>query len=689
MRLRLWIVLGVVALVLVLVWLTWWLLGKTGVEDGAGIANVLALGPGVLGAVAGMVALRHGVESGRAPAVSARRLLDAVSQDEARVLARLLGDTGALKAADAGFEQVDAELVRWRGDGGGHGGSAATISSYYQGLTRGRLAVLGEAGSGKTVLVLTLLLDLASAARTALDRDPAGRIRVPVRMNLSGFTRLGDDSPDVVRRRLVEWMAAHLSQVYGVPSRTVKALIADRWVLPVLDGLDEMDPDDGPPARARQVLAALNFPVGPEPDAVVITCRTARYHALAEGEPLEDATAVVMRPLGVEDVVAWLRHRFPDPSRPSEVERRWRPVVQRLRRPPKGRLARCLGNPLRLYLAVTVYRDRASTPGDLNHLDADELDAHLMSRLVPSVVAHHARPGGGHYDPDDVRRWLHTLTRHLASTAAQGRSATDFHVHELWRSARELTGTRAHLAATLLGVGVSIPAALHYLSSHGVRVPLSWKDWVELMVACSAVVFVGWWSTTHADEPPTRITLPRLRRLVPQFFLLCAVAAAFYLAVFTAEAVVRHGPSGFLPAVADAFDDRAVRGLAALMSLWMVLSPDKAEHVVVRPSALMRDALHRDVYVAAVLAAGSVVGFSGGAAIPAAIPTAVLIAPCSTAATSPWPRHVTGLIAYRRRNLLPWRLGRFLDWAHAAGILRLTGTAVQFRHRDLQRHLAA
>ncbi|MEU4765982.1 NACHT domain-containing protein [Actinosynnema sp. NPDC023794] len=685
MRLRMSIVLGVVASVLVLVWLTWWLLGKTAVDDGAGIANVLALAPGVLGAVAGMVALRRGVESGRTPAVSARRLLDAISEDEARVLARLLGDTGALKAADAGFEQVDAELVRWRGDGGGHSGSAATISAYYRGLTQGRLVVLGEAGAGKTVLVLTLLLDLAAAARTALDRDPAGRIRVPVRMNLSGFTRADDDDPEVVRRRLVDWMAGHLTRVYGVPSSAAKALISDRWILPILDGLDEMDPDDGPPSRAGQVLAALNLPMGLVPDAVVITCRTARYHALAEEEPLEDATAVVMRPLGAEDVVGWLRHRFPDGTRPSEVERRWRPVVQRLRRHPGGRLARCLGNPLRLYLAVTVYRDRASTPGDLTRLDADELDAHLMRRLVPSVAAHHARPGGGHYDPDDVHRWLHTLTRHLASTAAQGRSATDFHVHELWRSATDLTGTRARLTATLLLVGMSALTAICYLSREGLHLPLTWVDWADLLVALSAIVFVAWWSTVHAGDPPTRITPRRLPRVLPQYFLLCVVAGMTYTAVLSVEDVIRHGLPGLLPAVGGAFDERAARALLPTLSIWLVMSPVKAQDVVARPSALMRDALHRDIYVVLVLTAGLVVGIPGGFAIP----VAVMVALCWSAATSPWPHHITGLIAFRRRDLLPWRLGRFLDWAHTAGILRLTGTAVQFRHRDLQRHLAA
>ncbi|CAM5607782.1 Ku protein [Streptomyces aurantiogriseus] len=40
------------------------------------------------------------------------------------------------------------------------------------------------------------------------------------------------------------------------------------------------------------------------------------------------------------------------------------------------------------------------------------------------------------------------------------------------------------------------------------------------------------------------------------------------------------------------------------------------------------------------------------------------------------------------RGKLPWRLGVFLDWACAAGRLRFSGSAYQFRHRELQQWLA-
>ncbi|MFI1582849.1 hypothetical protein [Embleya sp. NPDC020630] len=37
---------------------------------------------------------------------------------------------------------------------------------------------------------------------------------------------------------------------------------------------------------------------------------------------------------------------------------------------------------------------------------------------------------------------------------------------------------------------------------------------------------------------------------------------------------------------------------------------------------------------------------------------------------------------------LPWRLGRFLHWATGAGLMRTSGIAYQFRHRELQDWLA-
>jgi hypothetical protein len=53
-------------------------------------------------------------------------------------------------------------------------------------------------------------------------------------------------------------------------------------------------------------------------------------------------------------------------------------------------------------------------------------------------------------------------------------------------------------------------------------------------------------------------------------------------------------------------------------------------------------------------------------------------------ATSPWPRYLVACLLLARRHELPHRPAVFLDWAYEAGLMRLSGIAVQFRHREFQ-----
>lgn len=49
-----------------------------------------------------------------------------------------------------------------------------------------------------------------------------------------------------------------------------------------------------------------------------------------------------------------------------------------------------------------------------------------------------------------------------------------------------------------------------------------------------------------------------------------------------------------------------------------------------------------------------------------------------------WLRYVIGVRAAVRQNLLPKRPARFLDWCLRAGLMRMAGSSLQFRHRQLQ-----
>ena len=75
------------------------------------------------------------------------------------------------------------------------------------------------------------------------------------------------------------------------------------------------------------------------------------------------------------------------------------------------------------------------------------------------------------------------------------------------------------------------------------------------------------------------------------------------------------------------------------------------------------------------------------APVSVVLAVAVLLALSGTV-DSPWPRYAIACALLGSQKKLPWRLARFLDWAHEAGFLRMAGLAVQFRHQDFQAWLA-
>ena len=88
------------------------------------------------------------------------------------------------------------------------------------------------------------------------------------------------------------------------------------------------------------------------------------------------------------------------------------------------------------------------------------------------------------------------------------------------------------------------------------------------------------------------------------------------------------------------------------------------------------------------LAGGLAYGFAVGLAFGLAGGLAVGLVAGLVSGLEVWVRYLTGCWLARRKGLLPRRVGRFLDWAYRANLLRMSGTAAQFRHRELQDWLA-
>jgi hypothetical protein len=686
---------GVLCGLLGLAGVTVWLLARG--DEGAGIANVLALPLTVVGTAAAVYGLRARPRADDIAVLAgaARFLLKQVIAGEERALQQLLGDTGRPRPADVGFDQPEAAVLRWRDDGGDASGTLETVAAYYRRLTVGRLVVLGEAGAGKTVLVLRLLIDLATAAFDTIGAEPHARVRVPVRLSLPALTLPGGVADAAaVRANLDGWLVAHLAAVYGIKPAVSAVMIADGWILPVLDGLDEMDADDGPPERARHVLAGLNHAAGPACWPVVLTCRTNRYHQLSQPQDvLQDATAIRIRPLDVEQVVAWLAHRFPGRGQPDRLHQRWRRVATVLRTRPGGRLATCLTTPLYLYLAAVAYGRTATKPRILCDLDDSGLRQHLLDALIPALTEQHRGPDGRYHDAGDVRRWLRYLADHLARMAALGRSSADIHLHDLWRTAgrgRRIRYQAAFLVASLV-VSPVIAFVLLYAAMNGFTP--SQRELVSTAMVLALLTIV----VTGASRPMTgtlrTFDLASVRTPAGRRNLASGVAGGLACGLGTGLALsYGYGLSNVvvfgLPL-----------GLALGLAGGLVFGLSRAQHAAKRPSTPLLEALTRDLFVGLAfgLPSGLVLGLavgleSGvdagpGVGVLAGSASGLSIGIAAAFTRSAWPRYVLAVRRSRRRDELPRRPTSFVDWAHTAGLLRLAGTAIQFRHRDLQTHL--
>lgn len=692
---------------------TWWLLA-TG-NRGVAVATVLALPLGVLALAAAVKPRGRRNRIGHAVLVAeARSLALQVGGREAAEQLKFLADSGQGQTADVQFSQPD--LVFWRTDGGEQSGSLSGIAEFYRSLELGRLLILGKAGAGKTVLANQLLIDLIHDLPAG--DPPAGiALTIPVRLSLPTFDP-GDDPAEagaaVLAAQLDAWTSRHLTAVYGTSPAIAAALVSGGWILPVLDGLDEMDPAPGVPARAAATIRALNHPVGPAPRPVVLTCRTSLYDQLAviSAAPghqplLQDVTAIEVQPLTPARASDYLTRRFRDPARPGYIQPRWQPVLDAITGQPPGPLATVLGSPLRLFMAATAYHDPSTAPAELTRMPAGSLDSNLLSMLIPAVTAQHPRPGGGNYDPADVTHWLSTLADHLHTQQVRyDGSGSDIDLHLLWTAA----GSRAprYLAALVQGVLTGLPLvaiAAWYIHLGGNVRALSLLAKVVAVTGGAGSVILAVSIARRRPVKLRRFDLSQLRtasgrrqlarRLWDGIRSMGPGATVTAAGVTVAAVEITDVLTGvILGVIAAVFAVWVAGGLEVGVALGITDVITKRPTAVSRPGELFTQGLAYILTiwfgfgVAGGIAVGVAFRVAGGVTFRIALGVALgLAAGAVCTAGSPWPRYLIACRILARHRRLPRHPGRFLDWGYAAGLLRLSGISAQFRHHQLQDQL--
>lgn len=653
---------------------------------------------------------------------AANNLARVVSTQQPKRRERLLG--ADFHAIDVTFRHV-AEPGRNAANAAVRG-SFTRIAAYYQRLEPRRLVLTGRPGSGKTLLATELVIQLLNERG---DRD-----RVPFLVSLSAW----DTSTG-----FVEWLAEEIAIAHSMSLPLAAALVEHNRIVPVLDGLDEMDAVGGPPLRAEAALRQLNQYHSP----LVLTCRAEEYAALRQRRQwLWDCALVEISEVTTAQASEYLLSRAPDTSQ-------WQDVLDDIRLAHSGVLATTLTTPWLLALASTVCLADGSprmltrfVGETAQNAGADALERELLARYVPSLTVLHPLANGRSYDGAAVEAWCSRLARFLRDTGGRniaGRlmSSTDIVVHQLW-PVGGMRGPRVVTAALTVALWIPLLVVVGVCFARRGYFPF---PGIWAMIVVSILPVIAAWAGLGYWLQPRQIVLRRL--LTPDGAQRFGLSLFLGLVLGTGGAVVFSPGFGLvfgagfamlyglgLPMsvrwdinleatlstallTAAAFEAGAgflggtrgasaglVAGVAAgsvalFVSVRVGISlarrrggglPDE-EPGTPAPRAALRDDFMAG-NVAGVIAGGVALLVAWQAPWMAApLPLAVLLGASAFLAAGPGfvaetSRRYTAMMLTTRRQL-PWRLGRFLDWAYDAGILRTAATAYQFRHVRLQQWL--
>ncbi|MEU9917785.1 NACHT domain-containing protein [Streptomyces sp. NPDC051001] len=738
---------------------TLWVLRTVRLNE-ADTAGVLGLTLSVVGVVLTAWGVRltiRGLHTQLTGSAIAASLARSVLKAEGRHYRQLLG--GDLQALNG---PIDLHFVLCGSTGvtgAAPEGSLKGIAAYYRAVRPGRLIITGtsdaalastrDAGTGKTVLAVALALGLA--------QDRGAQEPVPVR--LSAATWPGDTVRD--------WLVEHLIRAFGHSRAEAHNVVDDHLVLPVIDGLDEMDAtiEPGYASRAARLLRAVEeYERAGTKAPVVLICRREQYEALTDAEAQPQVVAHIgITPIDPARIHTYLRKRVGYSPRNLS---RWQPVLDAIGTASDGltgslALRDALNTPWRLTLAAVVFEERDPESGRflrdplelLGLADSGQLYEYLLHRYIKAAV--NAPSRSTHVtNVETDRSWrrmdwflawrrLAVLAGFLNANSAEPRlhtansepSGTDLVLHKLWA----VVGMRR---AQIVVAALAWAPTLVWLT---VSLDYSIASFDLLLVLTSVVISVLLASSVETEPEP---------RMIP-WGLLFTRSGLFRLAASLTVGALTGASIGFVlrllfgsePATTDATagpTGSAASLPAAPASGTSTHSPPQDEIPVWLPPGpksptfgdgssgyssinlfsnefllwlgLVIGLLSAIITLVATLAAlrdDPLLTTDPRAPIrqSIAVSFSVAVATCTIAVWvtnslnlsysyfilgpsmavpailhSVSGRYLAFLLCMRGK--LPWRLGRFLHECHNLGILRSAGIAYQFRHRELQDHLA-
>ncbi|ABW14388.1 conserved hypothetical protein [Parafrankia sp. EAN1pec] len=451
----------------------------------------------------------------------------------------------------------------------------------------------------------------------------------------------------------------HLSAVDAATGHSrAAALLHAGLILPVLDGLDEIRV-----GGRDQALTAINDGLRSN-IGLVLSCRAEEFRAAVQSEPdwqpihLDGAAGIRLTPLTSAVVGDYLLA-----GSGNNGFTRWEQALTALADPTTS-LGQALSTPLAASLARTIYNPRPGEfirglpdPSDLTTLPTRQaVEQHLFDGYLPAAYRAH---------PDQPTRWTASqATRYLVFLAHHLEHRLETTALSWWELSR---ATPRALSILVYGLTSGLAFGLADRPAVGLALGLVFG----LAVGPAVELLIG-------SASPGRMALrpPRL----------------FDLAVGLTIGVAVGLTDGLMDGLSAGLSTGLPFGLALGLVVGIRLDPTAETRRATDPRTILVQDRASGLAMGLVLGltVGLTVGFTDNAltaGLPAGLP-AGLTATLTFALGSAWGRlGVTRLwLAARRKQ--PLRLIAFLTDAHDRGVLRQAGAVWEFRHANLQRHLA-
>ena len=242
----------------------------------------------------------------------------------------------------------------------------------------GEVLILGEPGAGKTTLLLELTRALLERARQD-ETHP-----IPVVFILSSWAQ--------TQQPLTEWLASELVATYQVPRVLAKFWIENDQVLPLLDGLDEVESNH----RAACVEAINTYRKAHGLLPTVVCSRQIDYFALSIRLLLR--TAVVVQPLTPEQIESYLT------SSGEELEA-LRQTLQK-----NADLQALASTPLMLNVLTVTYKETSERQLSTQQ---QPLQQQIWTDYVQRMVDRKQPGNARRYSLSQTRSWLGWLAQQM------------------------------------------------------------------------------------------------------------------------------------------------------------------------------------------------------------------------------------------------------------------------------------